>query len=300
MPSIIFKKINPNITEKHKKEGFSATDMHFHTNYSMDAISHVDNVLRKAKNLGISLAITDHNQIGGSLDAVKKAKKKGVMVIPGIEATCREGVHSLYYFYYASELKEWYEKELKPRMKHNPFFASISTAELMENSKKYNCVIGAPHPYAPGITGMMKINITKKMEKAIKLIEVMNGFNLRKLNQKAVNWEAKAEKGITGGTDGHTTAELGGVLTFAQGTNVEDYLQSLIRRKSVVIGNEESIFQKAILSVIKEETYIKRAKAHDEAMLLIESQYKTEAKYMKHKIKKEEHELSHLFKIHHW
>lgn len=302
MSDILFQKATSAVIENYLHRGYTGADLHFHTEFSMDAISKVENVLALARKKKIGFAVTDHNQIRGALKAVKlkKQKKQDTLVLPAVEATCKEGAHLIYYFYNAEELQEWYKKELEPHLKHNPFFAAIPTVELIDNSTRYNAVLCTPHPFAPGITGFAKMKHTQKTLKKIQVIEVLNAFNIHALNQKAQEWAEDLGKGYTAGSDGHTTPELGTAVTFAQGNNVEEFLASIKKRESIAIGKEESIFHKAIISLLKEETYIKKAKEHKEAFELIESQCGTEATYLK---KKEDHERSallHYFRIHHW
>lgn len=312
MSDALFKKASNEIIEKYRKRDMFGADLHFHTEYSMDAISKVENVLHLAKKKQIGFAVSDHNQIGGALKAVKLAKQyknraqsnhqkdQQPMVIPAVEATCKEGSHLIYYFYDETELEQWYKKELQPHLKHNPFFAAIPTIELIDNSQKYNALLCTPHPFAPGVTGFEKTTHEKKTLKKIDVIEVLNAFNIHNLNVMAQNWADKINKGYTAGSDGHTTPELGTALTFTHGTTREEFLSELKNANSLVIGKEESIFHKALISILKEETYIKKAEEHKEAFKLIESQYETEATYLKKKENHERTELLHYFRIHHW
>ena len=294
MSKVFFKKPELKLL---KDRSLTAVDMHFHTEYSMDAISKLNNVIKKAKKLNIGVAITDHNNTKGAIKAYKNKKK--VMIIPGIEVSCKRGIHTLFYFYTIREIQEFYRKEIKPRMEQNPFFISIYTENLIEISKKYNCIVCSPHPFAPGITGIHKIKISKNTLKNIDLIEVLNGYNLRNLNLKALKWARLCKRGYTGGTDGHTTFELGNTLTYAEGSTIESFIKSLLKGKSTVMGTEENIFEKAVFAVSKEETYLKKAHEHKKSLLLIESQYKTEADYLKKCIKKDKKEILRWLKIHH-
>lgn len=298
----LFQKITPSLLSSYKKQGYTAADLHFHTEYSMDAVSKVENVLKLAQKKKIGCAVTDHNQIDGAVKAVKiqKQKKQAAFVIPGIEATCKEGSHLIYYFYNEKELQEWYKKELRPHMQNNPFFAAIPTTMLIENSKDYNALLCTPHPFAPGITGFSKVRHTQKILKYIHVIEGINAFNLHSLNLKALAWANMLKKGTTGGSDGHTTPELGTAVTLAEGETQEEFLNNMKKGKSFAAGNEESIFHKALMSFLKEEVYIKKAKEHKEAFELIESQYSTEASYLKKKHDQTEGALLHYFKMHHF
>jgi predicted metal-dependent phosphoesterase TrpH len=67
-------------------------DLHTHTIYSYDGTATVPAVLERARNIGLNVfAITDHDEIAGSLKALELAPRYGIDVIPGIEITTAEG-----------------------------------------------------------------------------------------------------------------------------------------------------------------------------------------------------------------
>ena len=67
-------------------------DLHIHTIYSYDGTASVPAVLIRAKLIGLDvIAITDHDEIAGSLKALELASKYGLEIIPGIEITTAEG-----------------------------------------------------------------------------------------------------------------------------------------------------------------------------------------------------------------
>lgn len=67
-------------------------DLHIHTIYSYDGTAPVAAVLNRAREVGLNvIAITDHDEIKGSLKAFDLAPKFGIEVIPGIEITTAEG-----------------------------------------------------------------------------------------------------------------------------------------------------------------------------------------------------------------
>jgi len=67
-------------------------DIHMHSIYSYDGTASVPAVLTRAKQIGLDvIAITDHDEIAGSLKAWELAPKYGVEVIPGTEITTAEG-----------------------------------------------------------------------------------------------------------------------------------------------------------------------------------------------------------------
>jgi len=67
-------------------------DLHIHTIYSYDGTASLAAVLKRARQNGLDvIAITDHDEIIGSLKALELAPVYGIEVIPGIEVTTAEG-----------------------------------------------------------------------------------------------------------------------------------------------------------------------------------------------------------------
>lgn len=74
-------------------------NLHIHSNYS-DGFHSVKRILKEADKLGFEyIAITDHNEIKGSLKAIEKTKTHRVKVIPGLN----------YFFYIGIRLRNcWF------------------------------------------------------------------------------------------------------------------------------------------------------------------------------------------------
>jgi predicted metal-dependent phosphoesterase TrpH len=67
-------------------------DLHIHSIYSYDGTASIASILARARQVGLNvIAITDHDAIKGSLQAVDLAPKFGIEVIPGIEITTAQG-----------------------------------------------------------------------------------------------------------------------------------------------------------------------------------------------------------------
>ena len=67
-------------------------DLHFHSIYSYDGTASVTAILKRAGQIGLNvIAITDHDEITGSLKSLDLAPRYGVEVIPGTEVTTAEG-----------------------------------------------------------------------------------------------------------------------------------------------------------------------------------------------------------------
>lgn len=270
-----------------KKEGFLGIDMHFHTKYSLDAVSRINTAIKKAQRKGFGFAITDHNTIKGVSAAYKLIKNSSAapLIIPGIELTCRNGNHILAYFYTVKELEAFFNKQIQPKMKTNPFFVDISANDVLDFSEHYNCHICAAHPFAPGAVGVMQTGLSKKAEKKLSMIEVLNGFNFRKANLRAIYWAAMLNKSMSGGSDAHSTFELGKVLTFTRGNDIETVFSEIKKRKNIIFGREDSFFIKAAMGIGKQGAYVKRSNQKQLAKKLLMSQLGTEYKYLVEKLK---------------
>ncbi len=243
--------INERITFKKPKQmnfagqGFTCVDMHYHTKYS-DGSRKVATIVKKAKKMGIGVAITDHNEIRG---AIELSKYKDVFTIPGTEATSKEGIHLLYYFYNLNELQEFHNHNILPNRERGCHFLNIPFVELMDASKDYNCVLSAAHPYGISWTGVCseihhKIATPEELKK-FDAVEVINGSLLKNMNQSAVKLAGTLNKGITAGSDGHRLFELGKVLTYTKyPTSVEDFLNSIKKQTNFTVGKETNLMQK--------------------------------------------------------
>lgn len=257
-------------------KGYTAFDMHFHTRYSLDAISSITRSLKKARACGFGVAVTDHNEVKGARKAIQS---RIAPVIPGIEVTSHEGIHTLLYFDNISELEEFHKRTIHPSS--NPFFIEHSLGQLLDLASDYNCVICCPHPFSAGAPGLMNHDLSPDILDRFHAVEIINGYNTRAMNRKAVTRFRNIGKAITGGSDGHTAHELGTVLTYADS---DDFLEALRKRKTKVIGREGNIFEKAILAMVKEENYVARAHKEKEALRLIGSQCRTELSYMRERL----------------
>jgi len=122
-------------------------NLHNHSNYS-DGLFSVEAILHNADRLGIGMvSITDHNEIRGSLEALKAASSYKVIVIPGIELFfwyMGKITELLVYFRKSDEILGFYNEFLS-----NKFIPTVKKPEeLAVLVKKYNGMAIMPHPLA--------------------------------------------------------------------------------------------------------------------------------------------------------
>ena len=238
----------------YKVRNFSTFDMHVHSTFS-DGRRTVEQILEQAKRKGIGVAITDHNEANGCLRAIRLAGSRNprfsVPVIAGMEATSSEGIHMLFYFHDCNELMEFYKKSIYPyKSLRNPTtFLSKCAEDIIDESRGYNCIVSAAHPYAPVWTGLMHHNsesLNKRLLKKIDAVEVINGAVTRRMNRKAIKIAVESERGFTAGSDAHVKYELGGVVTYVRhDCTPSEFLEHILKGDNFVQGKQLGIMKKA-------------------------------------------------------
>jgi predicted metal-dependent phosphoesterase TrpH len=167
-------------------------ELHTHTNFDpLDLIEHsASQLIDEAAEQGFqALAITCHDALQWSQSLVGYAEEKGILLIPGVEATI-EGKHVLVY-----------------GLEH--FKAPMSFADLRELRQSQPEIFTiAPHPFFPGSVCLGE----RLMENhdCFDAIEFSH-FYTRKMNfnQKAVEMARAHNKALIGTSDVHFLKQLG-------------------------------------------------------------------------------------------
>lgn len=208
-------------------------DLHMHTIYSYDGTASVLAVLTRAKQIGLDvIAITDHDEIAGSLKAWELAPKYGVEVIPAIEITTAEG-----------DLLAFNIMQKIPR--DLPLIETILRAGELGGF----CI--APHPMAGGL-GMKSLSAYSIL-KALRSpgvaqtligIETYNATTIDKMsNHYASILGSRLDLAKTASSDAHILETIGLGATVFEGHTAQDLIKAL---KS---GNVEQHKQKEWNSV---------------------------------------------------
>jgi predicted metal-dependent phosphoesterase TrpH len=247
----------PNLTEL--IENNTVVDLHFHTHYS-DGHNTVKAVARKAKDLGIGIAITDHNEIRGALEIDGYSD---VFSIPGIEMTSREGTHILIYFYHIDQLETFYSDDVIPYMGNDLMSSTaLRMEEIIRRARKFKTVIIFPHPFCGVYTGIQNSYFPKdRLEHVfseVDGVEVINSENMNKSNLRSALLGFNLGKGITGGSDGHRVSQMGKVVTYAAcRRSRKAFLDAIKKKKTKVIGKEIALIRKVTSNGVKLRSNIK-------------------------------------------
>lgn len=157
-------------------------DLHIHSQYSGDSVGTPKEITKVIQKKGLQgMAITDHNNVKGSLKAIEVAPKDFI-VIPGQEISTLAG-HIV-----ALGIKKNIEREL-------------SIEETVERIIDLGGIPVVVHLFR-NMSGIKKNNL-KKIHKELRTIEVFNSCSVPKSNLKSARVAKEFNLGGTGGSDSH-------------------------------------------------------------------------------------------------
>ena len=215
-------------------------DMHVHSRFS-DALPTVDTILERAKRRGIGVAITDHNTIAGSIEACEKAGE--TVVIPGIEISSDVNVHLLAYFPTPSHLESFYLRFIEP-FKRKHFFCKgihLPATEILEAVKEFSGFSALAHPFGNGKYHCIAESMRQEILALIDGIEICNGVQSHRKNEKAHVLAKHMHCASIGGSDAHVVGACGHVCTFAPGDTAAAFLASVEKGMSMVLSSPFSV-----------------------------------------------------------
>lgn len=212
-------------------------DLHIHTIYSYDGTATVSSVLRRAKenNLDV-IAITDHDEIAGALEAVKLASHFGVDVIPASEITTADG-----------DLLALFITEKIP--------AQLSLIETVLRVRELGGICIAPHPMAGGMGmkslsayAILKALLNPQVAETLIGIETYNGTAIDRMsNHYAKIFANGLNIAQTGSSDAHVIDTIGFGATEFEGHSAQDLLNAL-RNKTTKVRKQNEWSTLQILS----------------------------------------------------
>lgn len=200
-------------------------DMHVHTKFSFDSILKPEDIPKiLAKREIDGLAVTDHDSIKG-WNKVKKICKDFV-VIQGMEImTDRGEILGLF----LSEDLRCGKLRINGRdmrvFDHNDVFDEI---------RRQDAIAVIPHLADRARDCFSE---TEKNKDSITALETLNGRVMNpKINGEAERLAKRLGIGMTGGSDAHSTWELGKAFTCAEASDKEEFRKCLLKHKTVPMG----------------------------------------------------------------
>lgn len=212
-------------------------DMHVHTQYSHDCDTPLTTIKSISRKHNIAVAITDHNQIGGSL----AARALGMSVIPGIEVTTKGLKDFLVYFHDFDNLKDFYKNYVLPNKDPGIIWGSrtlLTEQALLDATDEYDSFVSLAHPYCP--IPKRSAGLPNHILQRLDAIEVMNFAMSPKANLKASILCEKTGKVHTAGSDSHVPETLGAVTMSSYADSPSEFLAAVSQGASAVIGMQRT------------------------------------------------------------
>jgi predicted metal-dependent phosphoesterase TrpH len=184
-------------------------DLHMHTDHSNDCATPVDVLLATARDAGLgAIAVTDHNEISGALEAADKADGVKVIVSEEIK-TAHQG-----------EVIGLFLEEKIPR--------GLSLEETIAEIKRQGGLVYVPHPF-DRLHAVPDYEHLLPVLDDVDAIEVFNPrIAFKPFNEEAVRFAAKYRIVAGAGSDSHVAAGLGSVrIRMRDFDGPQEFLESL-------------------------------------------------------------------------
>jgi hypothetical protein len=204
-------------------------DLHMHTDHSHDCATPVEVLLATARAQGLgAIAVTDHNEISGALEARAQADAAGVKVIVGEEVkTADQG-----------EVIGLFIEEKIPR--------GLTLEQTVAEIKRQGGVVYVPHPF----DRMHSVPDYENLLKIIDDVDAIEVFNPRvaigSFNDEAARFAAKYRIPAGAGSDSHVAQGLGSArIRMRDFDGPAEFVQSL-RDAEIVTGRSSLLYVQAL------------------------------------------------------
>jgi predicted metal-dependent phosphoesterase TrpH/glycosyltransferase involved in cell wall biosynthesis len=204
-------------------------DLHMHTDHSHDCATPVEVLLATARAQGLgAIAVTDHNEISGALEAAEKAADYGVKVIVGEEVkTAHQG-----------EVIGLFLKERIPR--------GLTLSETVAEIRRQGGVVYVPHPF----DRMHAVPDYEHLLDVVGDVDAIEVYNPRvaigSFNEEASRFAAKYRIPAGAGSDAHVAQGLGSVrVRVPDFDGPEEFLEAL-RAAEIVTKPSSLLYVQAL------------------------------------------------------
>jgi predicted metal-dependent phosphoesterase TrpH/glycosyltransferase involved in cell wall biosynthesis len=198
-------------------------DLHMHTDHSNDCVTPVEVLLATARERGLgAIAVTDHNEISGAIEAREKAAEYGVKLIVGEEVKTKD----------QGEVIGLFIEEKIPR--------GMSLEETIAEIRRQGGIVYVPHPF----DRLHSVPDYEHLLAVVDQVDAIEVFNPRiaiaAWNEEAVRFAGKYRIPGGAGSDAHVAHGLGAVrIRMRDFDGPVEFLQSL--RDADIIGRPSSL-----------------------------------------------------------
>jgi predicted metal-dependent phosphoesterase TrpH/glycosyltransferase involved in cell wall biosynthesis len=206
-------------------------DLHMHTDHSHDCATPVERLLETAKERGLgAIAVTDHNEISGAIEASRQADGIKVIVAEEVKTADQGEVIGLFI------------EEKIPR--------GLSLQETIAEIRRQGGLVYVPHPF----DRMHSVPDYEHLLGVIEDIDAIEVFNprvaMKSFNEEAARFAAKYRIPAGAGSDSHVPQGLGSVkIAMRDFDGPEEFLESL--RDADIIRRRQSLLYVQALKLIQ-------------------------------------------------
>jgi glycosyltransferase involved in cell wall biosynthesis len=210
---------------------FIHVDLHMHTDHSPDCATPVPTLLETATRVGLgAIAVTDHNEISGALEARELANGIKVIVAEEVKTADQGEVIGLFI------------EEKIPR--------GMTLQETIAEIRRQGGLVYVPHPF----DRMHSVPDYEHLLDVVEDIDAMEVFNPRvafaAFNEEAARFAAKYRIVAGAGSDSHVAQGLGSVkIRMRDFDGPEEFLESL--RDADIVRKRQSLLYVQALKFIQ-------------------------------------------------
>jgi glycosyltransferase involved in cell wall biosynthesis len=221
----------PQLRRRLAERNFVHVDLHMHTDHSPDCATPVDTLLETAKKVGLgAIAITDHNEISGALEARERANGIKVIVAEEVKTADQGEVIGLFI------------EEKIPR--------GMTLQETIAEIRRQGGLVYVPHPF----DRMHAVPDYLHLLDVVEDIDAIEVFNPRvafsAFNDEAARFAAKYRIVAGAGSDSHVAQGLGSVkIRMRDFDGPEEFLESL--RDADIVRKKQSLLYVQALKFIQ-------------------------------------------------
>jgi predicted metal-dependent phosphoesterase TrpH len=186
---------DPEARERISQRPLIEVDLHLHTDHSSDCATPVDVLLQTARDRGLgAIAITDHNEVSGALEARKIAEQMDDLKV-----------------IVAEEIKTAEQGEVIGLFLEEKIPKGLTMAETIAKIRAQGGLVYVPHPF-DRFHSVPDYEHLLDMVEEIDLLEVFNPrVALKAFNEEAVRFATKYRIVPAAGSDSHVAQGLGSV-----------------------------------------------------------------------------------------
>jgi predicted metal-dependent phosphoesterase TrpH/glycosyltransferase involved in cell wall biosynthesis len=221
----------PDLHQRLTRRNFIHVDLHMHTDHSPDCATPVPTLLDAATRVGLgAIAVTDHNEISGALEARELANGIKVIVAEEVKTADQGEVIGLFI------------EEKIPR--------GMTLQETIAEIRRQGGLVYVPHPF----DRMHSVPDYEHLLDVVEEIDAIEVFNPRvaftAFNDEAARFAAKYRIVAGAGSDSHVAQGLGSVkIKMRDFDGPEEFLESL--RDADIVRKRQSLLYVQALKFIQ-------------------------------------------------